>query len=107
MPAATRGGPRHATILATAPECCGPCGRTALDRCGTSEGSTECLRQSLRAFDNEEPRLGRVEPALDEIVNERLDGRGVLRCALDEAERMFVAHRVNTDRCDEDQISSM
>ncbi len=43
----------------------------------------------------------------DEIVNERLDGRGVLRCALDEAERMFVAHRVNTDRCDEDQISSM
>ena len=41
---------------------------TALDRRG----------QGLRAVDDEEPRHRRVDPALDEIVNEGLDGRGVL-----------------------------
>ncbi len=30
--------------------------------------------------------------------------RGVLRCALDEAKRMFVAHGVNADRRHQDQI---
>ena len=39
-----------------------------------------------------------------EIVDERLDGRGVLRCALDEAERMLVTLRVDPDRRDQDQI---
>ena len=38
------------------------------------------------------------------IIDERLDGRGVLRRPLDEAERMLVALRIDTDRCDQDQI---
>ena len=51
---------------------------TALDRRGASEGSADRLGQGLRAVDDEEPRHRRVDPALDEIVNEGLDGRGVL-----------------------------
>ena len=62
---------------------------TALDRRGASEGSADRLGQGLRAVDDEEPRHGRVEPALDEIVDQRLDGRGVLRRTFGEAKRML------------------
>ena len=44
---------------------------TTLDRRGASEGSADRLGQRLRAVDDEEPRHRRVEPALDEIVDER------------------------------------
>jgi hypothetical protein len=71
---------------------------------GTSEGSTDRLGQGLCAVDDEEPRHGRVETALDESVDERPDGRGVLRCTLYEAERMLVTFRVDTERRNEDQI---
>jgi len=40
---------------------------TALDRCGTAEGSADHLGQGLCAVDDEEPRHRRVEPAPDEV----------------------------------------
>src|SRR5271167_2523679 len=78
---------------------------TALDRRGSSKGSADRLGQCLGTVDDEEPGRRRVQPALDEIVDERLHGRGVLRRTLGEAERMLVALRVDTDRRDQDQIS--
>ena len=75
---------------------------TALDRRSVTKGSADCLGQGLRTVDDEQPRHRRVKPALDEIVDERLDGRGILRRTLDEAERMLVALRIDTDRCDQD-----
>jgi hypothetical protein len=59
---------------------------TPLDRRGATEGSADCLGQRLGAIDDEQPRHRRVEPALDQVVDERLDCRGVLRRTLDEAE---------------------
>ena len=50
---------------------------TALDCRGSSEGSADCFGQGLGAVDDEEPRHRRVEPALDEIVDERLNSRGI------------------------------
>ena len=44
------------------------------------------------------------EPALDQIIDQRLDGRGVFGRSLGKAERMLVALRVDTDRCNQDQI---
>src|SRR4029077_20427367 len=46
---------------------------TALDCRGSSEGSADCFGQGLGTVDDEEPRHRRVEPALDEIVDERLN----------------------------------
>ena len=77
---------------------------TALDRRGSSEGSADCFGQGLRAIDDEEPRHRRVEPALDEIVDECLNGRGIFRCTLGEAERMLVALCIDTECRDQDQI---
>ena len=45
---------------------------TALDRRGTAEGSADRLGQGLGAVDDEEPRHRRVEPALDQIIDEGL-----------------------------------
>ena len=47
-------------------------------------------------------RHRRIKPALDEIVDQRLHRRGVLRRAFDEAERMLVALRIDADRCDQE-----
>ena len=52
----------------------------------------------LRAVDDEQARRGGIEPALDEIVDQRPHSRGVFRGALDRAERMLVAVRINADR---------
>jgi hypothetical protein len=59
-----------------------------------AEGPTNDLAQRLGAVDDEQPADLRVEPALDEIVDQGLDGRGVLRCALDEAKRSLVTPSV-------------
>ena len=104
MLAATRAEPKHAAISESLHNVAGLVDLTALDRRGVSEGSADRLGQGLRAVDDEEPWHRRVEPALDKIVDEGLDGRGVLRCALDQAKRMLGARRVDTDRRDEDQI---
>src|SRR5207247_612587 len=77
---------------------------TALDRRGTAEGSADRLGQGLGAVNDEQSRHCRVEPALDQIIDQRLDGRGVFGRSLGKAERMLVALRVNTDRCNQDQI---
>ena len=75
-----------------------------MDRRGTAEGSADRLGQGLGAVDDEEPRHRRVEPALDQIIDQRLDGRGVFGRSLGKAERMLVALRVDTDRCNQDRI---
>ena len=62
------------------------------------------LRQGLSAIDDEQPRHVRVEPALDEIVDERLHGCGVLGRTFDKTERMFGAHGVDPNRRHKDQI---
>ena len=55
------------------------------------------FRQGLRAIHDEEPGHRRVEPTLDEIIDQRLDGRGVLRRALDERQRVLVTHAIDAD----------
>ena len=80
---------------------------TALDCRGGSEGSADCFGQGLGAVDDEEPRHRRVEPALDEIVDERLNSRGIFHCTLGEAERMLVALCVDTECRDQIRSSSM
>jgi hypothetical protein len=70
-----------------------------------TSGCPPCAsRWGLCAVDDEESRHRRIEPALDQIVDERPDGRGVLSRTFDKAERMLVALRVDTDRHDQDQI---
>ena len=67
---------------------------TALDRARRAEGAPDRLGQRLGAVDDEQPRHRRIEPALDQIVDQRLDHRGVLGRTLDQAERMLDAlHR--------------
>jgi hypothetical protein len=69
-----------------------------------AEGSADCLGQGPGAIDDEQPQHRRIEPALDQVVDERLDGRGVLRRTLDEAERMLVTLRVDANRRNQNQI---
>ncbi len=76
----------------------------ALDRRIASEGPPDRLGQCFRAVDDEEARRAGIEPMLDEIVDERLHGRRLFRRALDEAERVFVAVRVDVVRRDEDHV---
>ena len=75
-----------------------------LDRRIASKGAADRLGQRLRAIDDEQASHGWIESTLDEIVDERLHRRRVFGRALDEAERMFVAVRVDPDRRDEEHI---
>ena len=62
----------------------------ALNGCVAAERRPDRLGKSLRAVDDEQTRRGGIEPALDEIVDQRPHGRGVFRGALDRAERMLI-----------------
>ena len=44
------------------------------------------------------------EPSLDEVVQQRLDGCGVLRRTLDESERMLVAIGVDADGGEQHEV---
>ena len=52
---------------------------------------------------NSQPDLG-IKPALDQVVDERLHDRGVLGCAFDQGERMFVAFSINAEGSDQHQV---
>jgi len=45
-----------------------------------------------------------IKSTLDEIVGERLHGRRIFGRALDKAERMFVAIRIDANRRDEKHV---
>jgi glucose-6-phosphate dehydrogenase assembly protein OpcA len=44
-----------------------------------SESRSDCLGESLRAIDDEKAHHDGIEAALDEIIVQRLHGRGVFR----------------------------
>jgi len=69
----------------------------ALDRRVSAEGSTDDFAQRLGAVDDEQPADFRVEPALDQIVDQRLDDGGVLGCSLDQTKRMLVAFTIDAE----------
>ena len=56
----------------------------ALDRRVAPEGPPDRLGQRLGAIDDEQPADRRIEPALDQVVEQRLDHRRVLGGALDQ-----------------------
>jgi hypothetical protein len=66
-----------------------------LDRRIASKRAADRLGQRLRAIDDEQTSHSWIKSTLDEIVDERLHGRHIFGRALDEAERMFVAVRVD------------
>jgi hypothetical protein len=55
-----------------------------------AEGPANDFAQRLGAVDDEQPTDPRVEPALDQIVDQRLDHSGVFGRPLDQAERMLI-----------------
>ena len=70
---------------------------TALDRRVGAEGPTDDLTQRLGPVDDEQPADLRVEPALDQIVDQLLHHGGVLGRSFDQAERMFVAVPIDAE----------
>jgi hypothetical protein len=73
---------------------------TALDRRVRPKGSADSLAQRLGAVNNKHAAHGGIEPAFDQIVDQRLDHGGVLGCALHQPERMVVAVGVDAERGD-------
>ena len=49
-----------------------------LDRCGGAEGPTDDLAQRLGTVDDEQPADLRVEPAVDQVVDQRLHDGGIV-----------------------------
>jgi hypothetical protein len=64
---------------------------TALDRRMPAKGRADHLAQHLGAVDDEQPADLRVEPAFDQIVDERLHDGGILGRTFDQAERVLIA----------------
>ena len=56
-----------------------------------AEGAANDFAQRLGAVDDEQPTDRRVEPALDQIVDQRLDDCGIFGRPLDQAKRMPIA----------------
>ncbi len=67
----------------------------ALDRRVGAESSTDDFAQRLGAVDDEQPADFRVEPAFNQIVDQRLHDGGVLGCSLDQTKRMLVAFTID------------
>ena len=62
------------------------------------------LGQGLGAVDDEQSHHRRVEAALDEIVEQRLNRGGILGGPLDQPQRVLLAHGVDADRRHQDQV---
>jgi hypothetical protein len=56
------------------------------------------------AVDDEQPTDRRVEPALDQIVDQRLDHSGIFGRPLDQAERMLIAVVIDAEGGDQHQV---
>jgi hypothetical protein len=76
----------------------------ALDRRVPAKGAADRLGQGLGAVDDEQPRYRRVEAALDQVVEQRLNRGGVLGGPLDQPQRVLLARGVDADRRDQDQV---
>ena len=70
-----------------------------------SEGPPDRFRERLRSVDDEQPRHRRIEPARDEIVDERLHHGGILGRAFNEPERMLHAFAVDADRRHQHEVA--
>ena len=77
----------------------------ALDRRVATEGAADRLGQRLRTIDDEQPADVRIQPALDQIVQQRLYHSGVLGGAFQQTERMFGAITINAHRCEQGQLT--
>lgn len=71
--------------------------RAALDRRIAPEDPADRHRQRLRPVDEEQPRHRGIEPALHQVVEQRLHHSGVLRRSLDRAARVLHAGAVDVD----------
>jgi hypothetical protein len=76
----------------------------ALDRRVGAEGSTDDFAQRLGAVDDEQPADLRIEPALNQIVDQRLHHGGILSCSLDQTERMLVAFAIDAKSGNQHQV---
>ena len=77
---------------------------TALDRRVAPERSSDRLRKRLRTIDDEQPRYRRIKPALDQVVDERLDHRRVLGRTLDKPQRVLHPVAIDPDRCHKHEV---
>jgi hypothetical protein len=75
-----------------------------LDRRVSAEGAADDCAQRFGAVDDEQPTDLRVEPALDQIVDQRLDDSGIFGRPLDQAERMLIAVPVDAEGGDQYQL---
>jgi hypothetical protein len=75
-----------------------------VDRGVAAEGAANDFAQRLGAVDDEQPTDPRVEPALDQMVDQRLDHSGVFGRPLDQAERMLIAVAVDAEGGDQYQV---
>ena len=69
----------------------------ALDWRVGAEGAADGFAQRLGAVDDEQPTDRRVEPALDQIVDQRLDHSGIFGRPLDQAKRMLIAAAIDAE----------
>ncbi len=72
----------------------------------TPEAAPDGLGERFRAVDDEQPRHCRIKPALDQIVDQRLDHGGMFARALDQPEWMLCALAVDADRRHQHDIFS-
>ena len=75
-----------------------------LDRRVVAEGAADDFAQRLGAVDDEQPTDRRVEPALDQIVDQRLEHSGIFGRPLDQAERMLIAVAIDAEGGDQHQV---
>jgi len=68
-----------------------------LDRGVAAEGAADDFAQRLGAVDDEQPTDRRVEPALDQIVDQCLDDGGIFGRPLDQAKRMPIAVAIDAE----------
>jgi hypothetical protein len=71
-----------------------------------TEGPTNDLAQRLGAVDDEQAADRWIEPALDQIVDQRLHDGGILGRPFDQGERMFAALGIDPERGDQHQIAA-
>src|SRR5262249_29750886 len=77
---------------------------TTLDRSVRAETAADGFAQHLGALDDEQPADLRVEPARDEIIDQRLDHGGILRRPFDQRQRMLVASGIDAECSHQHQV---
>jgi len=74
----------------------------ALDRRVPAKGAADRLGQRPGAVDDEQPHHRRVEAALDQVVEQRLNRGGIFGSPLGQPQRVLLARGV--DARDQDQV---